>query len=235
MLDGEQGYGGGFGGGLFLKGGVAVLVNVTIAANQADGSHQIPNSRPAYGGGLCCTSSTVTVRNSIIANNGIGGDVWGSVTDAGYNLCSDGTADFSALGSLNQTNPLLGPLTANGGPTPTMVLLAGSPGRDAIPSGFPPFDQRHIARPQGPAADIGAVEGDSVDASPPQLTLGPPSANRLTLTLSAEPYRNYRLLSSSNLLDWLPLATNSLTLPGPLQFEVSVFSGDRLFFRIVTP
>jgi len=60
---------------------------------------------------------------------------------------------------------MLSALSENGGPTPTMALLAGSPARDAIPSGFPPTDQRGVIRPQGPAADIGAVEADFISAS----------------------------------------------------------------------
>jgi hypothetical protein len=46
-----------------------------------------------------------------------------------------------------------------------MALLAGSPARDAIPSGFPPTDQRGVTRPQGPAADIGAFEADFISAA----------------------------------------------------------------------
>jgi hypothetical protein len=112
----------------------------------------------------------VIVRNSIIANSENGGDVWGVVTDGGYNICSDGTANFSAVGSLNQSDPMLAALSNNGGPTATMSLLAGSPARDAIPSGFPPLDQRGVSRPQGPAADIGAVEADFISAAPAIIT-----------------------------------------------------------------
>jgi hypothetical protein len=160
------------GGAVGVAGGTSnILINVTIDANSAKGGVQNSTTNaPSQGGGLSNTNGTVTVRNSIIANSTSGGDVWGSVTDAGYNICSDGTANFFALGSLNQADPLLAALSDNGGPTPTMSLLVGSPARDAIPSGFPPTDQRGISRPQGPAADIGAVEADFISAAPAIVT-----------------------------------------------------------------
>jgi len=51
-------------------------------------------------------------------------------------------------------------LAANGGPTQTHALLAGSPAIDAGSPDCPPpfFDQRGIVRPQGAACDIGAFE-----------------------------------------------------------------------------
>jgi hypothetical protein len=59
---------------------------------------------------------------------------------------------------------VLGPPQDNGGPTQTHALLAGSPAIDAVAdctdfAGIPvPTDQRDVARPQGPACDIGAFE-----------------------------------------------------------------------------
>ena len=161
------------GGGICVTGGSASLVNTTIAANRADPSTNVYGgviSVLPLGGGLFITNATVSVRNSIIANSANGFDEWGPVVDAGYNLCSDGTAGFSALGSLNHADPMLSALSQNGGPTPTMALLVGSPARDAISSGFPPTDQRGVPRPQGPAADMGAVEADFISAAAAIIT-----------------------------------------------------------------
>ena len=59
-------------------------------------------------------------------------------------------------------DPRLGPLALNGGPTRTRALLPGSPAIDAASSsGCPQRDQRGIARPQGPACDIGSYERES--------------------------------------------------------------------------
>jgi hypothetical protein len=56
-------------------------------------------------------------------------------------------------------DPNLGPLADNGGTTLTHELLQGSLAIDAAGTvGIPATDQRGIARPQGPAADIGAFE-----------------------------------------------------------------------------
>ncbi len=101
-----------------------------------------PGNAPCLGAALYNTNGAVLLRNSIVAKSTMGTDVYGIVNDAGYNICSDGTANFTAPGSLNQVDPLLGLLSDNGGPTLTMALLPGSPARDAIPSGFPATDQR---------------------------------------------------------------------------------------------
>jgi hypothetical protein len=51
-------------------------------------------------------------------------------------MSSDGTCNFSNSGDRNNTDPMLGPLQNNGGPTQTMALPSGSPAIDAgNPSG----------------------------------------------------------------------------------------------------
>ena len=185
-VSGNSGFGtnGGQGGGICVAGGQAALVNVTIAANLAQGGllfystnfgtpYTTTNGGPSQGGGLCITNGAVTVLNSIIANSTEGGDVWGVITDGGYNICSDGTAGFAAASSYNQINPMLGPLADNGGPTETMALLAGSPALDAVPSGFPPVDQRGVSRPQGAWADIGAFEAIATSPFGPVIVTQP--------------------------------------------------------------
>jgi hypothetical protein len=92
------------------------------------------------------------------------------ITDLGYNISSDDTCGFTAVGSLNNTDPMLDPagLGSNGGPTQTIALLSGSPAIDAIPldscldqMGNPlNTDQRGFPRPDAGEAlcDIGAYE-----------------------------------------------------------------------------
>ena len=54
---------------------------------------------------------------------------------------------------------LIGPLAANGGPTPTHALLDGSPALDAADiAACPRTDQRGVRRPQGSGCDSGAFE-----------------------------------------------------------------------------
>jgi hypothetical protein len=186
------------------------MVNLTVAANRADGTNTYdPQAAgPALGGNLAVSNATVTVLNSIIADSGNGGDVWGSVTDGGYNICSDGTANFSAPGSLNRADPLLSALSNNGGPTPTMALLVGSPARDAIISSFPSTDQRGVARPQGPAADIGAFEADFVGGTAPAIVTQPipqtvRAGTNITFTVGASGTQplDYQWRKDGNLID----------------------------------
>jgi hypothetical protein len=108
---------------------------------------------------------TVTVKNSIVANSPRGGNCAGVVINNGFNLSSDGFCGFTQV-----ANVLLGPLTANGGPTLTHMPLPGSPALDFVAGNCPPpaTDQRGAARPIGALCDAGAVE---YGAAVPMLSL----------------------------------------------------------------
>jgi hypothetical protein len=81
------------------------------------------------------------------------------MTSEGNNLATDSTCNLTQGNDHPNTPALLGPLGNHGGPTQTLVPQAGS---EAIDEGaclaHAPTDQRGLARPQGPACDIGAVE-----------------------------------------------------------------------------
>jgi hypothetical protein len=140
------------------------ISNTTISGNNAK-----------VGGGVFNNfGSTTVLQNSIVANNPAGGDCSGdgTTTSRGFNLSSDATCDFDGPGDLNNTNPLLGPLQNNGGPTPTQALLTGSPAIDAgNPSGCTDgsghllkTDQRAMPRPDKEdtrGCDMGAYERQS--------------------------------------------------------------------------
>lgn len=111
------------GGILFHAPGTLNISNSTFSGNEAgDGGAIYSNKK-----------SKVVMRNSIVANNR-GGNCHGVLTSKGYNLSSDASCSFDAMGDLNNTDPKLGELKNNGGPTATMALLQGSP---AIDSGNP--------------------------------------------------------------------------------------------------
>ena len=147
-------------GGLFQSAGTLVINNSTLSGNTAG---------EGRGGAIFnVKASTVVLQNSIVANN-TGGNCQGRVSSNGYNLSSDNSCDFDAAGDLNNTDPGLGPLQNNGGPTDTMALLPGSPAIDAgNPGGCTDgqghllkTDQRGMPRPNKEDAsgcDIGAYE-----------------------------------------------------------------------------
>ena len=149
---------GGLGGGIYNRGALTIN-NSTLSGNSA-----------AVSGGNI--SGTAILQNSIVANSPSGGNCNAVPTSHGYNLSSDGTCVFNGPGDLNNTDPLLGPLQNNGGPTQTQALLYGSP---AIDGGNPngctdsaghllKTDQRGMPRPDKEdtgGCDMGAYERQS--------------------------------------------------------------------------
>jgi len=154
--------GSGSGGGVFAGSGLVAITNVTFAANFAKGGQGgvSRSNGSGFGGAIAVsTGAGATGVNTILANGPSGGNSFGVLTDGGHNISSDATCNFSAAGSLNGTDPKLGPFGSYGGPTPTITLLSGSPAIDAgDAAACPAVDQRGIARPYGAACDIGAFE-----------------------------------------------------------------------------
>jgi hypothetical protein len=140
-------------GGAIAAAGPVSITNSTIFGNSASTS----------GGGIIVAFGNVVLRNTIVAASPSGGNCFGSITNGGNNI-EDGTTCGWLFnnGSKSDTNPWLGPLADNGGPTLTMALLAGSPAINGVifntPNRCPPTDQRGATRPIGPRCDIGAYE-----------------------------------------------------------------------------
>ncbi|HET9599523.1 MAG TPA: right-handed parallel beta-helix repeat-containing protein [Anaeromyxobacteraceae bacterium] len=162
-------------GGLWITGGQAQLVNVTIAGNEATGTN---------GGGLWLSGSPAGVlQNCTIADNHSSADadvVAGAIfgrglelrntvvagntarwtpgcdalhADGGGNLQWPAAAPCTA--ALAVADPLLGALGDHGGGTETLVPDAASPAR-AFGRGCPATDQR--GAPRGEPCTAGAVE-----------------------------------------------------------------------------
>jgi predicted outer membrane repeat protein len=141
------------GGGIFTSNTSLRVANSTITGNSAPS-----------GGGIYNVGS-VEVSNTILNAGASGENIFndgGTVTSFGYNLSSDdGGGYLNGPGDQINTDPLLGPLQDNGGPTLTHALLPGSPAIDAGDPNFspPPFnDQRGCPRVINGRIDIGSFE-----------------------------------------------------------------------------
>ena len=107
--------------------------------------------------------ASLTLRQTILTANqpadSIKRNCSNKIADATYNLEDANTCGFSTATNLINTDPKLGPLQDNGGPTQTRALAADSPAIDYVRVNTGVIvDQRGFTRPVGPWADIGAYE-----------------------------------------------------------------------------
>jgi hypothetical protein len=190
---------GGQGGGLFINNNPSTLTNVTITGNETDkGSvnqgqggaifindvttitnatvtnNQADASGFGQGGGIFINDAT-TFRNTVVSGNLVGATasqcfVNDTVTAPAGNIERGSDCGFTGTANKQGTDPALGPLANNGGPTDTQALLSGSPAIDFAPAaGCPATDQRGVSRPQGALCDSGAFE---VAVAPPDKFAG---------------------------------------------------------------
>ena len=175
----SEGGGEGFGGAIYLYGGTheddgndyisSHSSNVFLDNCTLSGNHD------TYGAsGILNDGGKVELKNTILANHPSGANLineWlfasggGIVISHGYNLSTDDDMSefLNAETDLPGTDPMLGPLADNGGPTLTHALQAGSLAIDAgsqtaIDDSDITTDQRGVTRPQGENNDIGAFE-----------------------------------------------------------------------------
>ena len=169
--------------------GTVTLTNSTISGNLAgvsggaiDGGGNITTSTISGNspGGISVTG-TLEIGNTVlkagtganISNNG------GGIASDGYNVCSDNSGGFlNGPGDQINTDPLLGSLQDNGGPTFTHELLKGSPAIDAGDPKFSPppyYDQRGpgFPRVRNDRIDVGSFEVQAGTAPTPTPTVRP--------------------------------------------------------------
>jgi CSLREA domain-containing protein len=138
--------------------GSVTVTNSTISGNSA-------GSQVGGGNSIYTQEGSVILKNTIVEGNTAGDEclhisVGGTITSLGYNYGSDTTCNLTAASDVTNSDPLLGPLADNGGPTRTHALQIGSMAIDAIPAITCDVssDQRGVPRPQGEACDIGSFE-----------------------------------------------------------------------------
>lgn len=186
---GSAGQPGSHGGGIYNAGNLTLIrcvVRNNAAGNGGIGGISGSGGGGGSGGGIFSTvgASQALVRNTVLALNtagagGAGGiagspgddpDISGAFTSLGHNFIR---LAGSAIGFTSGVNgdivgafdPRLAPLADNGGPTPTIALLPGSPALDAGDDSLTGTDQRGMPRKAGEHVDIGAYEMNAADAA----------------------------------------------------------------------
>jgi hypothetical protein len=166
---------------LTFPGEVAVLdiSASTIARNKGGTNAVVLAALPGSFGIVARMTGSLAAENDS-QNFGLVGSPF--FISSGHNLDTDGTSGFANGVNNDLAGTLAAPLDArlgalafNGGPTRTHALLHGSPAVDAgaaNDAGGAPLvtDQRGVARPQGPASDIGAFENQAPTVTCPVLT-----------------------------------------------------------------
>jgi hypothetical protein len=206
--DGGNGYGGGLD---VLNGAVGHLASVTIVGDGlavgagrgggtgSDGGANGASGAPGadVGGNISAIAAGVSLRGSIIAGGHAGAGeencgafAGGSITSLGHNI-EDHHQCFSApeTGDRLDTNPGLGPLQNNGGPSETMAPQPGSPAIHGgevgcVDAAGQPLndDQRGLPRPL--VCDVGAFQGQAAAVTSPALIGSPVAGSQLTCSVA---------------------------------------------------
>ncbi|UFJ39579.1 DUF11 domain-containing protein [Brevibacillus humidisoli] len=208
----------------------STITNITITDNRADAD----GNSVGDGGGLYLDNGDVTARNTIIAKNykGTGtaaSDVFkGSGTfnsTSSYNLIGvggSGGLTNSNSNLINVSDPGLGPLADNGGPTKTHALLNGSPAIEAGSNAWVTTgstDQHGRTRILDSAdtgstavVDIGAVEAHPTIQDIGNQTIGAGGSKQVTFEVGDDGLGFDSITATSNNQTLLP--DSNLTISG---------------------
>jgi parallel beta-helix repeat protein len=214
--DGEEG------GGVYNE-GHAEVYNCTIASNNAHAGGE--------GGGWYEQGRfTGIFKNTILANNlagtnpdDIAGD--GSFDSQGHNICTtDASRDYFNQPTDNvSTNPGLGILANNGGPTFTCAIGSTSPAFNTAADG-PATDQRGTGYPR-PALggyDVGAFELQTLVPGPTVTSCNPASGTRgqaVTVTITGT---NFTGATAVVFTDNITDLTGPFTVISPTQISITL-------------
>jgi hypothetical protein len=174
---------GGRGGGIYNEAIQTIssvnLVSSTISDNAGAGGANLHNSG---NGGAALFRLRGTIVSDFRNGSNCGASGNGSFTSLGYNLADDGGCALTESTDRPETDPLLGPLAANGGPTLTHALLAGSPAIDHGTSDLAltgvdvlTTDQRGLTRPVDFTEIANAPAADGADIGAFELQRPPPT------------------------------------------------------------
>lgn len=225
--------------GCIYNSGLIRLISCTVTRNEGGGVHNL---------------WFATARGSLFAwNGGASGaefDFYGPFSSLGNNLIRNDTGSFGFFPGRNQDqvgtaakplDPLIGPLSDNGGLTQTVPLLPGSPALDssddALVTEGVTVDQRGNPRRSGSHVDIGAYEL-AVGSAPRIRTEGLSADGRVNFTFTNVPQGAFTVLSSAGTTDslgnWKVVGPVSEISPGLYFFQAPKESGKR-FFSVRSP
>jgi len=154
---------GGEGGAMYLDtaGATYTITNNTFANNVGalSGTSQGAGGIQATSGGVVAHMTNNIFYNNTGFNGNCDFTAGSSIADGGGNLESPGTTCGFALSSDLSVAPIFGPWQNNGGFSPTLAELLGSPTIDTgVLTSCPAVDQRNVARKGDGKCDIGAFE-----------------------------------------------------------------------------
>jgi hypothetical protein len=177
------------------QGGGLRGIHLTLTSSTVTGN-EIASDATALGANLELVGTSL-VRSTILSNAlGDAKSCSGPEASGGFNLDEDGSCGFGQATDLASVaagiDPVLG---ANGGPTPTHALLAGSPAIDRGNAFGSPVDQRNLPRPSD-FTTIGNFEGgDGSDIGAFELQAPPPSPVLVAANAADRQAPNTRIVS----------------------------------------
>ena len=235
------------GGGIASGAGGRVVLTVIASTFSSNATAGV-----GFGGGgilnhtdnLDPTTAILEIGNCILKAGASGPNLAnssGTIISQGYNISSDdGGGHLTAIGDQITTDPMLGPLQDNGGPTFTHALKVGSPAIDGGKSFSLSADQRGSPRTYdnpnianatgGDGTDVGAYEASELRIVGIQTT-----GDHLQLDFTSWLGANYEVQSRSNMLagSWEPLPGSTPGNGGVASTTVSnALDQPKRFYRI---
>jgi len=231
----------GNGGGINSNHGSVTLNNSTISGNSAYmgggvrleytnnlymNNSTISGNTAFYGGGIYSSFTTVTLRNSIVADNTADNypDCNGTIGTAGYNLVGDttGCTFTPTTGDMTDTDPNLSQIIGSPGYHP---LLSGSP---AINAGNPAGCEDHLGNPLN-ADQRGAPRVGVCDMGAYEYTIPGPAASISTregTPQHAPPLTAFSTTLAVEILDAIgsPVNSATITFTAPLSGASGTFT-----------
>jgi hypothetical protein len=154
----------------------AALAGVTVAGNDASVAANVDNR------------GALSLQSSIVAEpRGGGRNCEGTVASLGHNIESAATCGLGQQGDRTDTDPGLGPLRDNGGPTDTRAIGPASPAVDQGASAGNATDQRGVPRPSDDPAVPNAAGGDGADVGAFEIPFVPDTTRPVISSAKASP------------------------------------------------